>query len=291
MMKGEAAVRRGPLLFFAGVDAGGPWPPCLLPSPVRKIYSWPALFFIPMDRTARHVRLIRSHLPKRGARVWLAIAAAAVLVAAPAQAQPAPVWPDALLTRTQALALVQSLNAEILASRSATATLERWCGDHALAPEPRVVAEVLAGEPRAPTAEQRQRLGADSAEVVRYRRVRLRCGNHVLSEAENWYLPARLTPEMNHALETGNTPFGRVVAPLQPYRQTFAARLLWSPLPEGWELSTQLLPPCQSSGPLAIPGALFEHRAVVHGRDSRPIAEVHEVYQGALLAFSPPGPC
>jgi chorismate-pyruvate lyase len=237
------------------------------------------------------VRLISSDLSRTTARAWLAMAAAAVLAAAPVQAQPAPAWPDALLTRTQALALVQGLNAEILASRSATATLERWCRDHALAPEPRVVAEVLAGEARAPDAEQRQRLRADSGEVVRYRRVRLRCGGHVLSEAENWYLPGRLTPDMNHALETSDTSFGRVVAPLEPYRQTFAARLLWSPLPEGWERSAHTVPPCLSSGPLAIPGALFEHRAMVLGRDSRPIAEVHEVYQGALLAFAPPGPC
>jgi hypothetical protein len=248
-------------------------------------------FFLPIDLTAGPVRLIPFHLPGRASRTWRSIAAAAVLAAAPVQAQHAPEWPDALLTRTQALALVQGLNAEILASRSATATLERWCRDHEMAREPRVVAEVVAGEPRAPAADQRQRLRADSGEVVRYRRVRLRCGDHVLSEAENWYLPGRLTPEMNHALETSDTPFGRVVAPLEPYRQTFAVRLLWSPLPEGWERSAHSVPPCLSSGPLAIPVALFEHRAVVLGRDHRPIAEVHEVYQGGLLAFSPPDPC
>lgn len=219
------------------------------------------------------------------------MAVAGVLLAAPAQAQRAPAWPDALLTRTQALALVQGLNAEILASRSATATLEAWCRDHALAPEPRVVAEVMAGEDRAPDAEQRQRLRADSGEVVRYRRVRLRCGGRVLSEAENWYLPGRLTPEMNRALETSDTPFGRVVAPLEPYRRTFAARLLWSPLPQGWERSSGATPPCRSAGPLAIPAELFEHGALVLGRDGQPIAEVHEVYQGELLAFAPPGPC
>src|SRR5215207_5580197 len=89
-------------------------------------------------------------------RTSLSVAAAAVLAALPAQPQRAPEWPDALLTRTQALALVQSLNAEILASRSATATLQKWCGDHGLAREPRVVAEVVSGETRAPTAEQRQ---------------------------------------------------------------------------------------------------------------------------------------
>jgi chorismate-pyruvate lyase len=235
--------------------------------------------------------LISSDLPNSVSRILLVIAGAAALAASPVRAQRAPVWPDALLTRTQALALVQGLNAEILASRSATATLEKWCGDHALAPEPRVVAEVLAGEPRAATAEQRQRLQADSGEVVRYRRVRLRCGGHVLSEAENWYLPARLTADMNRALESTDTPFGRVVAPLEPYRRTFAARLLWSPLPEGWERARHAVPPCRSSGRLAIPGALFEHRALLFDRSNRPIAEVHEVYQRGLLAFSPPGPC
>lgn len=221
----------------------------------------------------------------------LALAAAAIFAAFPARAQRAPAWPDALLVRTQALALIQGLNAEILASRSATATLEKWCGEHHLAAEPRVVAEVLHVDPPAPTAEQRQRLQADSGQVVRYRRVRLRCGSHVLSEAENWYVPDRLTPEMNRALDTGDTPFGRVVAPLEPYRRTFAARLLWSPLPEGWERARQHGPACRSTGPLAIPAALFEHRALVLGRDGRPIAEVHEVYQGALLAFPHPGPC
>jgi hypothetical protein len=160
-----------------------------------------------------------------------------------------------------------------------------------MAPEPRVTAEVLPPEPRTADAEQRQRLRADSGEEVRYRRVRLRCGEHVLSEAENWYLPSRLTDDMNFTLDTTDIPFGRVVAPLEPYRRTFAARLLWSPLPEGWERSSQGVPPCLSTGPLAIPDALFEHRAIVVDRDNRPIAEVHEVYQRGLLAFSPPGPC
>ncbi len=248
------------------------------------------LFILCTERRAEGVRRDESSPTRRGRGASLALVVA-LLLAVPASGQRAPVWPDALFTRTQALALVQGLNAEILASRSATASLERWCRDHGLAREPRVVAEVLAGGARPPSAEQRRRLQADSGEVVRHRRVRLRCGDHVLSEAENWYLPGRLTPEMNRVLETADTPFGRVIAPLEPYRRTFAARLLWSPLPEGWARSSDSAAPCRSAGPLTIPRALFEHRALVIGRDHRPIAEVHEVYQGALLAFSPPGPC
>ncbi len=230
-------------------------------------------------------------MPKRCSPWCLAIIAAVALVTSPVRGLRAPAWPDALLTRTQALALVQGLNAEILASRSATATLEKWCRDHEMAGDPRIVAEVLPGETRPPGADQRARLQVDSGEVVRYRRVRLRCGEHVLSGAENWYVPGRLAAEMNRALEGTDAPFGRVVAPLQPYRRTFAARLLWFPLPEGWERAPQAAPPCAAAGPLAIPDALFEHHAVVYGHDHRPIAEVHEVYQGRLLAFPPPGPC
>ena len=63
------------------------------------------------------------------------------------------------------------------------------------------------------------------------------------------------------ALDGTDTPFGRVVAPLEPYRGTFAARLLWHPLPEGWERSPGSVEPCRSTGPLAIPAELFEHRA------------------------------
>jgi hypothetical protein len=39
-----------------------------------------------------------------------------------------------------------------------------------------------------------QILGVDPDEPVRFRRVPLKCGDHVLSEAENWYVPSRLTP-------------------------------------------------------------------------------------------------
>ncbi len=55
-------------------------------------------------------------------------------------------------------------------------------------------------------------------ELVKYRRVQLRYGVYILSEAENWYVPSRLTPEMNKLFETTDMPFGKVVLPLEPYR-------------------------------------------------------------------------
>jgi hypothetical protein len=204
-----------------------------------------------------------------------------------AYAQESPAWPDTYVARLQALALIETLNAEVLASRSATLTLEGWCRDHQLAKEPAIVAEVVRGVAKAPTAEQKQRLQVTSQAEVRYRRVQLRCGNRVLSVADNWYVPDRLTAEMNRLLDTTGTPFGKVVQPLEPYRQTFAVRLLWSPLPDGWERGA-IAAATATAGALSIPDALFEHRAVLYTREHKPFSEVDEVYQRQLLAFPPP---
>ena len=54
----------------------------------------------------------------------------------------------------------------------------------------------------------------------------------MLSEADNWYVPSRLTGEMNRVLETTAAPFGKAVMDLKPYRQTYAVDVLWWPLPD-----------------------------------------------------------
>ena len=197
--------------------------------------------------------------------------------------QDPPRWRDTFTARVEALALMQTLNAELLASRSATATLETWCRDHRLADPATIVADRLPRGTVTPTAEQRAHLEVVAADEVKYRHVRLRCGARVLSEADNWYVPARLTPEMNRVLETTDTPFGRVVAPLEPYRRTFAVSLLWSPLPAGWERGATARP-APSGRALEMPAALFEHRAILYAKDHRPFSEVAEVYQREVLA-------
>ena len=203
------------------------------------------------------------------------------------RAQEAPPWPDTFEARVQALALIQTLNAAILSSSSATTTLEGWCRDHKLAANPVIVADVVRGADAPADAEQRQRLEVNDGEPVKYRRVRLRCGERILSQAENWYVPGRLTAEMNRLLETTDTPFGRAVQSLEPYRQTFGATLLWSPLPPGWETESKAMPP-STSRTLSIPDAVFSHRALLYTRDHTPFAEVNEVYQRQILAFPPP---
>ncbi len=201
----------------------------------------------------------------------------ALVFAGPGAGHAEALWPDTALNRWQATALLQTLNGEILASPSATASLEKWCAAHHLAAEARLVAEPVPGAAAKPLSPaQRARLDVGPDEPVKYRHVRLRCGEHVLSEADNWYVPSRLTSELNRALEASDAPFGRVVKPLQPYRRTFEARMLWAPLDAPKE-----------SAALAPPQALFEHRAVLYTKDNLPFSEVDEVYQRDVLDFRP----
>ena len=142
------------------------------------------------------------------ARGLAAGAALLLLKAAPALADGPKPWPDSFVGRLEALALIESLNADLLAHDSATLTLERWCADHHLADPPRIVAERAPDAVKPASAEVRAALDVKPDEPLGYRRVRLKCGDRVLSEADNWYVPGRLTPDMNHVLETTDTPFG-----------------------------------------------------------------------------------
>jgi hypothetical protein len=196
-------------------------------------------------------------------------------------------WPDNCLTRLDASNAMVDLNIDILSGRSATMTLERWCDVHDMAAEPRIVALQMSGSHKSPSAEQLKRLKVADASEVRHRSVELRCGEHVLSKADNWYVPARLTADMNRLLETTDTPFGKVVAALQPMRKTFEMKTLWSPLPADWS--------CDSfdaaAAPdrfLPIPAELFQVRALLLTADKLPFSEVSEIYQGALLNFPAP---
>ncbi|HYK06122.1 MAG TPA: hypothetical protein VE974_30545 [Thermoanaerobaculia bacterium] len=194
-------------------------------------------------------------------------------------------WRDTYESRVEILALLQSLNAEILAASSATRTLEQWCGDHEMADEPKIVARRVEGVRKEPSAEQLQRLDVRDASEVQYRRVELRCGTRVLSEADNWYVPARLTPEMNAALETTETPFGKAVQPLRPYRRTIAVTMLWTPLPRGWEQERRSRLRFRQRWALELPKEVFQHRAVLYTAEHLPFSEVVETYQAEVLAF------
>jgi chorismate-pyruvate lyase len=228
-------------------------------------------------------------------RAVAVLSAAAVLSLIPCAsgvAGESPAWPDTYLVRVEALALLQSLNADLLSHDSATLTLERWCDEHHLASPARISAERVRDSDKPVDAEQRQLLRVDANEPVRYRRVRLVCGTLTLSEADNWYVPGRLTANMAAQLENSDVPFGKVVRDLHFQRHTLSAELLWSPLPAGWELpaGAGVMPPKRSlrGQQLAIPDAVLQHRAVLTLPDGTPFSEVVETYTRAVLEFAPP---
>ena len=217
-------------------------------------------------------------------RVLIAAGSIAVMAATsnvPVHAREA--WSDDVASRTQALALLETLNADLLSHPSATLTLERWCGDHGLAGEAKILARRVKGQDKPLADDDRKALGIGADEPVRYRRVQLACGGHVLSEADNWYVPARLTAEMNHILDTTDQPFGKVVQDLHFRRQTISADLLWAPLPKGWEMDAPL--PAPHPGALAIPHEVLRHRAVLYTAANEPFSLVVETYTSEVLSF------
>ncbi|KQP59719.1 hypothetical protein [Methylobacterium sp. Leaf108] len=165
--------------------------------------------------------------------------------------------------------LVTLLTDRLLAGPSATAVLEEWCHERGLsAGGSRLCAVPVTAAARAPSAQQCERLGVGSPDLVRYRRVRLTCGAHVLSEAQNWYVPERLTPGMNRVLDTTATPFGRAVHALAPQRRNLSLERLWT----------------QTAGRPSPATALFAIHAVLSTADGVPFCEVVETYRGAILA-------
>lgn len=160
---------------------------------------------------------------------------------------------------------VELLHQRVLAGRSATATLEAWCAEHGLAEKARVHAVRVQGVQRDAPDEVRRALQVDATTPLRYRRVQLACGQRVLSEADNWYVPALLTPAMNGVLDGSDEPFGRVVAPLGFQRQTLRDETYW---------------PARGEGTGAT---VLEIRALLRDSAQRPFSYVIESYlQGAL---------
>jgi chorismate-pyruvate lyase len=221
----------------------------------------------------------------RGTLIAWGLALLAMAWAGGSAAAQTPAWTGRFVARLEALALLQTLNAELLSHDSATVTLEHWCAVHRLAASPRIVAVRDAGMEKQPSPEQREELGVAPAEPVRYRRVRLLCGTVLLSEADNWYVPSRLTPEMNRLLDSTDLPFGKVVLALHFRRHTLSSKLLWLPLPEGWEMDAAAAN--DAAADFSLPPKLLEHRAVLSLPDGTPFSEVVETYTNNVLAFPP----
>jgi hypothetical protein len=94
---------------------------------------------------------------------------------------------------------------------------------------------------------------------------------------------------MNQQLETSDIAFGRAVQALHFQRRTLSATLLWSPLPDGWEITGAALPDAGAKT-LQIPHQVLQHQAVLALPDGTPFSEVVETYTDEVLAFPQPKP-
>lgn len=148
----------------------------------------------------------------------------------------------------------------LAAQDSATAALSQWCAAHGLATRPQIVARPVSGPALPPPADIAGLLGG---EPVAFRHVRLTCGDAVLSEAFNWYVPARLSAAMNRTLAETDTPFGRVAAPLGFRRERIDAH--------------------RGATGGCPPATILTHRARLVLPDGRPLALLVECYTQAIL--------
>ncbi|MBP7649175.1 MAG: hypothetical protein KA085_09135 [Phenylobacterium sp.] len=194
----------------------------------------------------------------------------ALAFAAPAAAQEVPITYGVFMRK---LMEVQALDAELLSRDSATATLQRWCDAHGPGGETKIVARRILGANKEPGKVERRSLGVFARTPVAYRRVQLLCGDKVLSEADNWYVPARLTPAMNSTLAQTQTPFGVAVRRLNFRRRTLSSDVL-------------LLKNLNLERP-GVPHEVLRHRAVLSTPNGRPFSLVVETYTDQLLVTPP----
>ncbi len=206
----------------------------------------------------------------------------ALLLATPAAARPWAATPEDF---DKAVVQVERLDAELLSRDSATATLQLWCDAHGPGGGVKIVARRIKDADKPAGEAERRDLNVGAETPVAYRRVDLACGDKVLSRADNWYLPDRLTPEMNAALNETQTPFGVVVKPLNFRRRTLSSTLLIVP---AWIREHRLAPhPTSPEEELPVTPEVLQHRAVLATPDGRPFSLVVETYTDQVLV-SPP---
>ncbi|WP_367139446.1 hypothetical protein [Saccharothrix sp. HUAS TT1] len=203
--------------------------------------------------------------------------------------------PDRTMEKALELyAAARLLDGNVLSSSSATRALETWCADHELANPPtvRAVRDPLVDQPATPEVRTALQVGSDDPVV--YREVELRCGQRLLSTAGNWYVPGRLTEDMNRTLRESDTPFGTVVAPLGISRRTVDVEQLWPLLPLRWETADEAVVRAWTrehvdDARFREERAMFRHEALVTGTQAPagglPIALVHETYRQGALKF------
>ena len=204
---------------------------------------------------------------------WAAgLALAAMLAPPPALARPHICAKEARAEARRETRQLTRFEATLAAQPSATKALEQWCGTLTGTGKETIRASPVTGADAPLPRDARSLLGVASPEPLGYRHVRLSCSAGTLSEAHNWYVPARLTPEMNATLATTETPFGKVVAPLHFTREP---------------LASQPLPTHRTRGPGCPAHTILTHRALLRLPDGAPLALVVECYSVLNLIPAP----
>ncbi len=191
-----------------------------------------------------------------------------------------------MTTRSTTYALVRDLSTRLITGATATETLLAWCEEHGLSQGPITVECHQQHIPSAVPDEVRAALDLTAGETVHYRQVRLMRGSLALATAENWFVPQRLTADMNEVLNQTEVPFGTVIAPLRPFRRTLAAHLQ----PLTTDPAEDLLR-ARGSAHQPRPEVILEHIAVILSGSGTALALVKEHYFSELVSFaSAPSP-
>ena len=221
----------------------------------------------------------------------------------PFPSSPFPLWKDTPLHRLVLATLINEFSNRILTHHSSTATIENWLQEnhmaHALplhikhiAPEtfpPKTHNEAIEAHPAACPPVLCAALNVTpslSDSSLAYRKIHLFAEGRVFCIADNWYRPDVLTPSMRTQLETTDIPFGRVVRPLGFFRRILEHRVLWSPLPQGWQrvLFQHYNAQQEKEAPLLpVPHNLFEYTAILHTHNGVPFSALVETYTSEIL--------
>lgn len=163
--------------------------------------------------------------------------------------------------------VIAAFEANLAAHASATEALSDWCKARGIDPDGQITVQFVRGADEAPPADLRETLGVSADETLGYRHVKLVCGNVVLSEAHNWFVPARLRAEMNRQLAETQVPFGKVAASLNFTREPISS--------------------ARRGDPGCPAEAISTHRALLRLPDGQPLALVVECYTEANLGPKP----
>lgn len=169
------------------------------------------------------------------------------------------------------------LVAFIRAHATVTLALERWCdlaglGDGPITARPSGPSSVVTNLDLeiATALDLLPGRRTSRLETVIYRSVELRRGLLALVEADNWYVPERLPADINQALQTTNSPFGKLIAPVGASRS-----------------EVRSIDQTVGRSGQAMPRHLFAQSAVISISGGTRVAFVRERFLPALLG--PPG--